>query len=205
MIKNILFDMGNVLIVFNPEEFMDRVGIQNQEDRRIVREELFDSVEWAQMDMGLETEDSFEPKVMARIPNRLKNQVHELLRNWAFPRRMIPGMEELVQRLKNAGYRIYLLSNASVGQPEYWNQLPVSSLFDGTMISAFVKTVKPCPAIYRLFTEEFRLNENECIFIDDAPINVAAAISCGWEGIVFHGDASRLEEELALRGVRLKD
>ena len=65
MIRNIVFDMGNVLIVFNPEEFMDRVGIQNQEDRRIVREELFDSVEWAQMDMGLETEDSFEPKVMA--------------------------------------------------------------------------------------------------------------------------------------------
>ena len=50
--------------------------------------------------------------------------------------------------------------------------------------------------IYRLFTEEFKLKEEECVFIDDAPINVAAAISCGWQGIVFHGDADELTEKL---------
>ena len=155
MIRNIVFDMGNVLIRFDPDSFMDRVGITDPEDRKIVNRELFASVEWALMDMGLETEDTFEPKVLARIPNRLREKVRGLLRNWAYPRQYIPGMPELVQRLKNAGYGIYLLSNASVGQPAYWNQLPVSKLFDGTLVSAFVKTVKPCPAIYRLFTEVY--------------------------------------------------
>lgn len=202
MIRNIVFDMGNVLIRFDPDSFMDRVGITDPEDRRIVNRELFASVEWALMDMGLETEDTFEPKVLARIPNRLREKVRELLRNWAYPRQYIPGMPELVQRLKNAGYGIYLLSNASVGQPAYWNQLPVSKLFDGTLVSAFVKTVKPCPAIYRLFTEEFKLEEAECVFIDDAPINVAAAVACGWQGIVFHGDPAELEEKLKAIGVR---
>ena len=202
MIRNIVFDMGNVLIRFDPDSFMDRVGITDPEDRKIVNRELFASVEWALMDMGLETEDTFEPKVLARIPNRLREKVRELLRNWAYPRQYIPGMPELVQRLKNAGYGIYLLSNASVGQPAYWNQLPVSKLFDGTLVSAFVKTVKPCPAIYRLFTEEFKLEEAECVFIDDAPINVAAAVACGWQGIVFHGDPAELEEKLRTLGVR---
>lgn len=202
MIRNIVFDMGNVLIRFDPDSFMDRVGITDPEDRKIVNRELFASVEWALMDMGLETEDTFEPKVLARIPNRLREKVRELLRNWAYPRQYIPGMPELVQRLKNAGYGIYLLSNASVGQPAYWNQLPVSKLFDGTLVSAFVKTVKPCPAIYRLFTEEFKLEEAECVFIDDAPINVAAAVACGWQGIVFHGDPAELEEKLKAIGVR---
>ncbi len=201
MIRNIVFDMGNVIIRFDPAEFMDRAGILEENDRKTVREELFASVEWALMDMGLETEDSFEPKVMARIPNRLKDPVRQLLRNWAFPRQMIPGMEDLVARAKKAGYGIYLLSNASVGQPDYWNQLPVSRYFDGTMVSAFVKTVKPCPVIYRLFTEEFQLKEEECVFIDDAPINVAAAIACGWHGIVFYGDAKQLEEKLNALGV----
>ena len=202
MIRNIVFDMGNVLIRFDPDSFMDRVGITDPEDRKIVNRELFASVEWALMDMGLETEDTFEPKVLARIPNRLREKVRELLRNWAYPRQYIPGMPELVQRLKNAGYGIYLLSNASVGQPAYWNQMPVSKLFDGTLVSAFVKTVKPCPAIYRLFTEEFKLEEAECVFIDDAPINVAAAVACGWQGIVFHGDPAELEEKLRTLGVR---
>ena len=202
MIRNIVFDMGNVLIRFDPDSFMDRVGITDPEDRKIVDRELFASVEWALMDMGLETEDTFEPKVLARIPNRLREKVRGLLRNWAYPRQYIPGMPELVQRLKNAGYGIYLLSNASVGQPAYWNQLPVSKLFDGTLVSAFVKTVKPCPAIYRLFTEEFKLEEAECVFIDDAPINVAAAVACGWQGIVFHGDPAELEEKLKAIGVR---
>ena len=202
MIRNIVFDMGNVLIRFDPDSFMDRVGISDPEDRKIVNRELFASVEWALMDMGLETEDTFEPKVLARIPNRLREKVRELLRNWAYPRQYMPGMPELVQRLKNAGYGIYLLSNASVGQPAYWNQMPVSKLFDGTLVSAFVKTVKPCPAIYRLFTEEFKLEEAECVFIDDAPINVAAAVACGWQGIVFHGDPAELEEKLKAIGVR---
>lgn len=201
MIRNIVFDMGNVLIRFDPEEFISRAGITDPADRRIVREELFASVEWAQMDMGVETEASFEPKVLARIPERLKEPVRDLLHNWAFPRQMIPGMEELVQRLKNAGYGIYLLSNASVNQPGYWNQLPVSRLFDGTLVSAFVRTVKPCPQIYQLFTEKFSLRGEECLFIDDAPINVAGAVAAGWSGIVFYGDAKQLEEKMRKMGL----
>ena len=80
--------------------------------------------------------------------------------------------------------------------------MPISGYFSGTMISAFVKTVKPNPAIYRLFTEEFGLTEEECVFIDDAPINVAGAVACGWQGIVFHGDAEEAEEKLSRLGVK---
>lgn len=203
MIRNIVFDMGNVLIRFDPDEFLDREDVTDPEDRRILREELFSSVEWAMMDLGLETEDTFEPKVIARVPEHLREKARHLLRNWAFPRTMIPGMEELVKRIKAAGYGVYLLSNASVGQPAYWNQLPVSRYFDGTLVSAFVKTVKPSPVIYRLFTEEFHLEEAECVFIDDAPINVAGAIACGWQGIVFRGDAARLERSLREMGVAI--
>ena len=204
MIRYIVFDMGNVLIRFSPEDFMDREGITDPQDRKIVREELFSSVEWAQMDMGVETEESFGPKAAARVPEHLREKTLHLLHNWAFPREMIPGMEDLVRRLKEAGYGIYLLSNASRNQPVYWNQLPVSRYFNGTLVSAFVKTVKPCPTIYRLFTEEYRLKEEECVFIDDAPINVAGAIACGWQGIVFHGDAAQLEEKLRALGVKTK-
>ena len=203
MIRNIVFDMGNVLVKFDPAYFMLREGITDPRDREIVGREIFQSVEWAQMDLGVLTEDTAEPLMLERVPERLREQARNLLHNWATPREMVPGMEELAGRLKRNGYRLYLLSNASVSQPGYWDPLPISRLFDGTMISAFVKTVKPNPVIYRLFTEEFALKENECVFIDDAPSNVAAAVACGWQGIVFHGDAAETERKLRAMGVKL--
>ncbi len=201
MIRNIVFDMGNVILKFDPEFFMAREGITDEMDRKIIRNELFRSLEWAQMDLGVLTEDTAEPLIRARVPEHLKTPVSRLIRNWAFPREMIPGMEDLVKRLKAAGYGIYLLSNASVMQHEYWPKMPVSQLFDGKLISCDVKVVKPCPQIYHLFTEKFGLKGEECVFIDDATPNVAGAVFCGWQGIVFHGDAEEAERKLRELGI----
>lgn len=203
MIRNIVFDMGQVMITFDPNHFMDRAGIEDPEDRKLILRELFQSVEWAQMDQGVLTEETAEPLILARIPERLKDAVKDLLWNWAFPREQIPGMEDLVSRLKKAGYGIYLLSNASAAQHDYWPKFTVSSLFDGKLISCDVKTVKPCHRIYRLFTEKFGLQPEECIFIDDAPANVAGAVACGWQGIVFHGSSEELENKLRFSGINL--
>lgn len=201
MIRNIVFDMGNVLIRFDPAFFLDRAGIQDQQDRRLILNELFLSVEWAQMDAGTLTEKTAEPSILSRFPERLRPSVHELLYTWAYPRDMVPGIEDLVRELKEYGYGIYLLSNASVAQHDYWPRFSVSRYFDGKLISCDVKTVKPCPKIYRLFTERFSLVPEECIFIDDSPANVAGAIACGWKGIVFHGEVNELRNQLKVHGV----
>lgn len=205
MIRNIVFDMGQVMIRFDPEIFMDRAGIHDPDDRRQIRNELFRSVEWAQMDEGTLTEETAEPTIMARMPEKLRGTVRELLYNWAFPREQIPGMEDLVRRLKEAGYSIWLLSNASAMQPKYWQKVSVSRYFDGTLISCDVKVVKPSREIYRLFTEKFSLKPEECLFVDDAPANVAGAIACGWQGIVFHGDAAELERKLLASGINIRN
>ena len=201
MIRNIVFDMGRVIIRFDPETFMDRAGVRDPEDRKLIRNELFRSVEWAQMDEGTLTEETAWLIIAPRIPARLRETAKELLFHWACPAEEIPGMEDLVRRLKEAGYGIWLLSNASAMQPEYWGKLPVSRYFDGTLISCDVRVVKPSREIYRLFTEKFSLKPEECLFIDDKPANVAGAVACGWQGIVFHGDAGELERKLAAAGV----
>ena len=203
MIRNIVFDMGNVILRFDPEYFMTREGILAEEDRKIVRNQLFRSAEWAMMDLGYMTEDTVEPLVLARIPERLHEKTVRLLRKWADAGETVPGMEELVRRLKEAGYGVYLLSNASVAQHDYWPKAPVSRLFDGKLISCDVKTVKPCPEIYRMFTDKFGLKPEECVFIDDSHANVAGAMACGWQGIVFHGDAEEAEQQLKALGVTI--
>ena len=201
MISNIVFDMGNVVIRFDPPYFLDRAGIHDPEDRKLILNELFLSVEWAQMDSGVLTEETAEPLILARFPDRLKDKVRRLLYNWSFPRDTVPGMESLVRRLKAAGYGIFLLSNASKAQHTYWPKIPASRLFDGKLVSCDIGIVKPVPEIYEAFTEKFSLRPEECVFIDDAIQNVAAAVACGWQGIVFHGDAEELERKLFALGV----
>ena len=201
MIRNIVFDMGNVLIVFDPQYFMDLEGIKDPEDRKLINRELFHNTEWAQMDLGVLTEETAQPLVLERIPDRLKENVKHLLNNWWKQRSCIKGMEDLVKELKSKGYRIYLLSNASVSQHVYWPTFSISKLFDGKMISCDLGIVKPNPEIYRRFTETFYLNPEECLFIDDLPANVAAAVSCGWKGIVFQGDADDLRSRMKPYGI----
>ena len=202
MIRNIVFDMGQVMIRFDPAVFMDREGITDPADRKLIQNELFRSLEWAQMDSGVLTEETAEPLILARIPDRLKDHVRNLLYNWHLARDPVPGMEQLVKSLKNAGLRIYLLSNASKAQPHYWQKLPFSTLFDGTLISCDVGVVKPMPEIYKAFTAKFSLLPEECVFIDDAAANVAGAVACGWQGIVFHGDADQAERKLREMGLK---
>ena len=113
------------------------------------------------------------------------------------------GMRELVAELKEAGYRLFLLSNASTAQHRYWPLFPVSRYFDGKLVSCDVKVVKPMREIYQIFTEKFLLDPDECLFIDDAAANVAAAITCGWHGIVFHQNPLQLRNDMRRSGIRI--
>ena len=203
MIRNIVFDMGNVLIRFGPSLFIEREGIVDPEDRKLILDELFNSVEWAQMDRGILEEKTAEPFILERFPERLHPVVSNLLHHWAIPGDEFTGMRELVAELKEAGYGLFLLSNASTAQHRYWPLFPVSRYFDGKLISCDVKVVKPMREIYQIFTDRFLLNPEECFFVDDSPANVAAAITCGWNGVVFHQDAVQLRKKMRQLGIRI--
>ena len=134
MIQNIIFDMGNVLIRFDQQYFIQRLGVAS-EDAPLLMRELFRSVEWARMDRGSMTEAEAAESICARLPQRLHGAAEKLICMWDRPILEIPGMYELVEELKGLGYGIYLLSNASVRQHEYWPRVPASKFFDGSLIS----------------------------------------------------------------------
>ena len=204
MIKNILFDMGQVLIRFDQKFFIQRLGIEDA-DMELLLREVYRSVEWVQIDRGsLREEEAFE-RIRARLPERLHDAAWKLVIMWDRPILEIDGMFELVEELKELGYGVYLLSNASVRQHEYWPRIPASKFFDGKLISADVHVIKPQPEIYRLCLEKFNLKAEECFFIDDAPANIEGALQCGIPGAVFHGDAALLRRQLRAAGVPVKE
>lgn len=196
MIKNIVFDMGNVLIRFDPEMFLDRYLI-SEDDRVLLRNEIFRSVEWVGLDRGTLDEEAAKELILNRLPRRLHSIASDLLDTWDEPVAPIPGTFELVERLKQNGYKIYLLSNASVRQHKYWAKIPASQFFDGKLISADVHHIKPEPEIYQKFLNKFGLVPEECVFIDDTPGNVEAALRANMAGIVFHGNVQELVQKLS--------
>ena len=204
MIQNILFDMGNVLIRFDRDFFITRLGISGG-DKQLLMREVFQSVEWVQMDHGTIHEPEALKRICQRLPRHLHDAAEKLVAMWDRPILPIAGMEELVLELHGKGYGLYLLSNASLRQHEYWPRIPGWECFRGKLISADEKLMKPDPAYFRLALERFGLKPEECFFVDDSPPNVEAAMTCGIPGAVFHGDAHLLRRQLRAAGVDIAE
>jgi len=204
MIKNILFDMGQVLIRFDRDYFMTRLGV-SEEDKPLLMREVFLSVEWVQMDRGTLREAEATQRICGRIPERLHDAAEKLICMWDRPILPIEGMYELVQELKVKGYKIYLLSNASIRQHEYWPRIPASRFFDGKIISADEHVMKPHPDYYFRALERFNLTAGECFFVDDVPANIEGALYCGIPGAVFHGDAKLLRQQMRTAGINIAE
>ena len=102
MIKNIVFDMGNVLVRFDPELFMDRYSLTG-EDRKLIRNEVFRSVEWTMLDRGVIDEEIAEQRILPRLPECLHDAACGLIEKWDDPIVPVEGMLELLQALKAKG------------------------------------------------------------------------------------------------------
>lgn len=205
MIQNIVFDMGQVLIRWNPEDMIREYNLSDEE-MKLLNRELFQSVEWIQQDRGVITPEQVAQRVCARLPKNLHSPVETLVFGW-HKRYLLPmpGMAELVSELHEEGYHLYLLSNASLALREYFVRIPGAEYFEGLLVSAEEKLLKPSHEIYERLYERFGLKPEECWFIDDVPLNIEGAIFTGMGGSIFRGDVTRLRRELRAAGIRCKE
>lgn len=203
MIKNIIFDMGNVLILWAPEYFVERTGVQDAADRELMLNALYRSPEWPMLDNGDVTEVQLEELARQRLPERLHGYIHELVYGWHEPVLPIKGMAEFIADCKKAGYGIYLLSNSSFLQKSYWPDIPGSELFDGRIVSAEVGCMKPDAGIYRTLLDSYGLKAEECLFLDDIAANIIGAQNVGMHGYLFDGDTESMRRIVRLMGVEV--
>lgn len=205
MIQNIIFDMGQVLLRWQPVALMSHLNLSD-EDQAIFLREVFQSVEWVQLDRGSISEADAVKAICCRLPAHLHSGAAEMVTAWwKRPLDPMPGMGALVRELKENGYRIYLLSNAGLPLRTYFHRIPGSECFDGIMVSAEQRLIKPQHEIYEKLFETFDLVPGECFFIDDSPANIEGALETGMPGTIFRGDASALRRELIRNGIRCRE
>ena len=201
MIRNVVFDMGQVLIHWNPHLLLTPFHLTPGEEDAVIRE-LFQSVEWVRLDRGTITEEGAVRAVCERLPETLHTSVREVVTRWhARTLEPMEGMADLLRELKEKGMHIYLLSNANLKLRSYFPRIPGSECFDGLMVSAEERLLKPQHEIFEALLSRFGLKAEECFFVDDAPANVEGAAEAGLSGTVFYGDVPRLRRELRKAGI----
>lgn len=201
MIRNVVFDMGQVLIHWNPHLLLTPFHLTPGEEDAVIRE-LFQSVEWVRLDRGTITEEGTVRAVCERLPETLHTCVREVVTRWhARTLEPMEGMADLLRELKEKGMHIYLLSNANLKLRSYFPRIPGSECFDGLMVSAEERLLKPQHEIFEALLSRFGLKAEECFFVDDVPANVEGAAEAGLFGTVFYGDVPRLRRELRKAGI----
>ena len=197
MIKNVVLDMGNVLLDYNPEFVMNEF-CSSEEEKDIIRKELFNGPEWKMGDRGdIKDKDRFD-----MVKNRVPEKYHAALKNcadrWDVCMTPLKGAKEFCELIKASGLGIYVLSNASDLFYVYFPKFLPLDFFDGVFVSSDYRMLKPDIEIYNKFLSRYGLSGSECIFIDDREDNVEGARKAGMNTFRFMGDY-----EEALRHVGL--
>lgn len=185
MIRNIVFDMGNVLLAHTPRDYCFEL-FSDPEVAQAVYTELFRKPEWIQLDEGTITEEQAVAQVQARIP-QYAPEVQRAMDLWHTNLTPVEGMPQVIERLEYRQYKLYLLSNTSLRFLKFYKNVKMWENFDGFLISAKEKLLKPDTAIYQLLCSRFHLVPEECMFIDDLQINIDGAESAGLHGHRFAG------------------
>ena len=197
MIKNIIFDFGNVLVDYKMKEFMLAKGIEPDMIKRLLKASVMGPY-WDEFDRGALTEEEAFAGFISIDPG-IEKELHMCFDN-------ITGMltkrdfaTKWIMDLKAAGYNVYYLSNYSKKAcVECADSIDFIKYMDGGVLSNEELLVKPDPEIYKRLIDRYSLNPAECVFIDDTEKNVDAAVKLGMQGIVY---TSKEETDQALKAL----
>jgi len=186
MIKNVVFDIGNVLVTFEWERLAKEIGFTDK-DLQVLAEKVIGD-RWDEFDRGVMPEDEALKYVQEAIPG-LEEKFATLWHRIDEAIHVYPYVNEWMRELKSEGYKIYLLSNfpKRLFEKEANEKFDFIRYTDGKVISSFVKMIKPDREIYEYLFNTYSLKPEECVFVDDRAKNVEAAKALGMKGIVFEG------------------
>ncbi|MBQ6265231.1 MAG: HAD family phosphatase [Clostridia bacterium] len=202
MIKNVIFDLGGVLVELNPEKVIR--SLFSEENSDYILHNIFFSKEWREVDRGTITPEAAFKKHIDRLETETFSKVLGIIENWNEYMPPFDDMYELIVRIKASGKKIYLLSNVPPYIHKMTGTLPALRLFDGFVASCDIKLLKPEKEIYEHLLTKFNLKADECFFIDDTRENVEAARRLGIRAHHFaNHDTQALENALKENGVEI--
>ena len=202
MIKNLVFDFGNVLIEWNPAKILATFV---EEDRKRIKAAIFDSGFWAQTDTGQLTLEVAIQAAQTLLDSSYSATVEAIFTHWYETVDAYHQLQEKIFEWAQLGYGIYILSTTSeiFYAVENAGLLPMTKVLTGKILFYEVGCAKPDKSIYQKLLGQYALQANQCVFIDDLQINLDAAKSLGFETILATSEQQNIiaiEELLKKKG-----
>ncbi len=193
MIKNIIFDIGNVLVSFDPYRYVTEYGYDKETTDNVFNI-VFRDKRWAELDRGTLANEDYMKSLVEANP-QYEKEIIETFDNWYNMLEIKTESVEFFKELKEKGYKIYLLSNFAEKEYERLErEYDFFRMADGKIISYAVKKIKPEREIYELLLEKYNLKAEECVFLDDLESNINGAENVGIHGIIFKNLAFAKDE-----------
>ena len=196
MIKNVVFDFGQVMVHFEPSYMVGKY-VSDKEDAALLEEVVFDRLYWDKLDAGTISNEEVVNACISRLPERLHHYVAEIYYNWIYNIPEIDGMSDLVDYIKDTyGVRVFLLSNISEYFANHADEILVLKKFEKCIFSSICGSVKPSRDIFEYLCESCGISAEEIVFIDDNKKNIDGAEAFGITGYLFDGNANSLRKYL---------
>lgn len=183
-IDAVVFDVGNVLLSFQPQELLARILPDCPELRSELARRIFQSPYWCMRDRGSATAEEVIG-AMSRTAPALEPYIRRVMTQWID----LPPMPEGIEALRTCrahGKKLYALTNYA--DREFAHACETHgffSFFDGCVVSGRLGLVKPEHEIYEHLTGLYGLDPARTLFIDDSIANVEGALNCGWQGMCY--------------------
>ena len=196
--KIVVFDIGKVLIDWDPRHLYRTIFSDDQEMEAFLRDVC--ARDWIlELDRGKPFAEAVTERI-ALFPH-YEREIRAFDERWHETNRgVIAGSMAILNKLQHAKVPNYAITNFSAEKFEGAREIfPFLNSFDGIVVSGRERLLKPDAAIYRLLLDRHGLKAADCIFIDDSAANVAGAKALGMHGHHFI-DAEGLARELRAQG-----
>lgn len=191
--QNIIFDFGNVLVKFDAQQVIGRF-CPAPEDFSLMKGAIFHN--WEELDRGTIDYGEYMEQAASLLPKRLHPFLRQISLEWCRYLSPLQKTWDFISELKEQGFSLYILSNASIFFAEHIDCYEITREFDGIVFSGYPQMMKPEPDIYRYLFDKYQLNPKNCFFLDDKAENVNAGQKLGMDGIVFTGDIQAVRQAI---------
>jgi putative hydrolase of the HAD superfamily len=195
VVKNVVFDLGGVVLDWNPKRILDD-HFEDEALRERLLKEIFQHPDWLDLDRGTVSEAGLVERLHARL-GRPPQELKALIEAARTSLTVKPDTLAFMRRLHARPVPLYCLSNMAQSTYEYLRgRFDYWQMFRGVVISGALRIIKPEPAIFEHLLATHDLNAAETVFIDDSAKNVEGARACGLHAVLFK-DAAQCERELS--------
>lgn len=193
MIKNVIFDVGKVLVEYDPDSYMERLGF-DLKTRQAVNQAMFQNPLWEESDRGkLSTEELLEKFIFN--DKEYKEGITKAYQTVGNTIELFPYSVAWIKELKQRGYRVYILSNyAEITYEQTKEKMEFLPYVDGAVFSFQCKWIKPEREIYEELCRKYSIEPRESVFLDDRLDNIEQARNLGFFGIQFESYEQAVKE-----------